>query len=116
MAGVGNVYKSEVLFACGVNPFAIVRALDDAQVECLVDTSRRFLQANVTERLAPMTTYSGYRRTTRRDDPAERLWVYGRARKACRKCGSAIEVKASGTDARLTYWCPTCQPAASSAR
>jgi endonuclease VIII len=110
MAGVGNVYKSEVLFACGVNPFARVDALTDGQVECLVDTARRFLQANVTERLAPMTTYSGYRRTTRHDDPAERLWVYGRARKACRKCGSAIQVKAAGNDARLTYWCPACQP------
>ena len=110
MAGVGNVYKSEVLFACGVNPFARVDGLTDAQVECLVDTARRLLQANVTERLAPMTTYSGYRRTTRRDDPSERLWVYGRARKACRKCGNAIHVKASGSDARLTYWCPVCQP------
>ena len=110
MAGVGNVYKSEVLFACGVNPFARVDALTDGQVDCLVDTARRFLQANVTERLAPMTTYSGYRRTTRHDDPAERLWVYGRARKACRKCGSSIQVKAAGNDARLTYWCPVCQP------
>ena len=110
MAGVGNVYKSEVLFACGVNPFLRVDALSDAQVACVVDTSRRFLQINVTERLAPMTTYSGYRRTTRRDDPAERLWVYGRARRSCRKCGAAIQVKASGNDARLTYWCPVCQP------
>jgi endonuclease-8 len=110
MAGVGNVYKSEVLFACGMNPFARVDALTDGQVDYLVDTARRFLQSNVTERLAPMTTYSGYRRTTRHDDRAERLWVYGRARKACRKCGSAIQVKASGNDARLTYWCPVCQP------
>jgi len=110
MAGVGNVYKSEVLFACGVNPFLRVDALSDAQVECVVDTSRRFLQINVTERLAPMTTYSGYRRTTRRDDPAERVGVYGRARRNCRKCGAAIQAKASGNDARLTYWCPVCQP------
>ena len=112
MAGVGNVYKSEVLFACGVNPFSRTGDLSDGQIECLVDTARRFLQANVTEKLAPMTTYAGYRRTTRRDDPAERLWVYGRARKGCRRCGSAIQVKASGSDARLTYWCPTCQPSA----
>ena len=111
IAGVGNVYKSEVLFACGVNPFSRVCDLTDAQVECLVDTARRFLQANVTEKLAPMTTYSGYRRTTRHDDPAERLWVYGRARKSCRKCGNPIQINASGIDARLTYWCPTCQPA-----
>jgi endonuclease-8 len=114
MAGVGNVYKSEVLFACAVNPFTCVRDLTDTQIGCLVDTARRFLQANVTERLAPMTTYTGYRRTTRGNDPRERLWVYGRARKSCRACGSIIRIKASGADARLTYWCPACQPEAPS--
>ena len=40
-----------------------------------------------------MTTYTGFRRTTRRDDPKERLWVYGRARLPCRRCGTSISVK-----------------------
>ena len=111
MAGVGNVYKSEVLFACGVNPFRIVAALTDEQLERLIQTARRLLQANVSTGLAPMTTYTGYRRTTRRNDPAERLWVYGRRRLPCRQCGTPIEIQAQGTDARLTYWCPVCQPA-----
>jgi endonuclease-8 len=113
MAGVGNVYKSEVLFACGVSPFAPVASLDDATLERIVATARRFLVANVSTDLAPMTTYTGYRRTTRRDDPRERLWVYGRARLPCRKCGRALDVQPQGRDARLTYWCRTCQaPAA----
>ena len=43
-----------------------------------------------------MTTYAGYRRTTGRDDPSERLWVYGRARLPCRRCGTAIEVRKHG--------------------
>ena len=111
MAGVGNVYKSEVLFACGVNPFRIVAALTDEQLERLIQTARRLLQANVSTGLAPMTTYTGYRRTTRRNDPSERLWVYGRRRLPCRQCGTPIEIQAQGTDARLTYWCPVCQPA-----
>jgi endonuclease-8 len=110
MAGIGNVYKSEVLFACGVNPFVAVSRLSDAQIECLVSTARKFLHANVTDRLAPMTTYSGFRRTTRRTDPAERLWVYGRARLPCRRCGTPIRIRKQGIDARLTYWCPRCQP------
>jgi endonuclease-8 len=75
MAGVGNVYKSEVLFACGVNPFRPVSQVGDDQLRALIATARRFLQANVGTSLAPMTTYTGYRRTTRRDDPADRLWV-----------------------------------------
>lgn len=110
MAGVGNVYKSEILFACRVNPFARVAALSDEQVGCLVRTARKFLTANVTEGLAAMTTYMGFRRTTRRDDPKERLWVYGRVDEPCRRCGTTVKIAKQGRDARLTYWCPTCQP------
>ena len=110
LAGVGNVYKSEVLFACRVNPFVQTRALDDRTIASLVDTARKFLQANVSDQMsAAMTTYTGFRRTTRRADPRERLWVYGRARLPCRRCGDAVNVRKQGTDARLTYWCPTCQ-------
>ena len=110
MAGVGNVYKSEILFACSVNPFVAVRTLPDAQVDCLVSTARKFLRANVTEGLAAMTTYTGFRRTTRRDHPAERLWVYGRHGEPCRRCATPIAVRAHGRGVRLTYWCPACQP------
>ena len=110
MAGLGNVYKSEVLFLCGINPFTLVGALDNAQLTAIVETGRRVLRANVAEGVAPMTTYTGFRRTTRRDDPKERLWVYGRGRLPCRKCGTPISVRKQGADARLTYWCPQCQP------
>lgn len=109
LAGIGNVYKSETLFACGVSPFAAAGALQEDAIVSLVRTARRFLQANVSTGLAAMTTYSGFRKTTRRDDPAERLWVYGRAGRPCRRCGTAISVRAQGPDARLTYWCPACQ-------
>jgi endonuclease-8 len=109
LAGLGNVYKSEVLFMCRVNPFTPVRALEEPSLRSIVDTARHLLVANVSERMAPMTTYTGFRRTTGRDDPAERLWVYGRARLPCRKCGTSIQVRKQGTDARLTYWCPACQ-------
>ena len=113
LAGIGNVYKSEVLFSCGVNPFTKVASLDDRQLDCLVATARRFLRANVTDNLAAMTTYTGFRRTTRRSDPKERLWVYGRAGDPCRTCGTSIKIRAQGRDARLSYWCPICQPSTS---
>jgi endonuclease-8 len=109
VAGIGNVYKSEVLFLCRVDPFAAVAALEDTQLTTIVETARRLLRANVAEGLAPMTTYAGFRRTTRRDDPAERLWVYGRGRLPCRRCGRPISASKDGPDARLTYWCGTCQ-------
>jgi endonuclease-8 len=109
MAGIGNVYKSEVLFACRVNPFSAVGSVGDQALESLVTTARRLLLANVHSSLAPMTTYTGYRRTTNRDNPSERLWVYGRAGKPCRRCGTSVKIDIQGTDARLTYWCPACQ-------
>jgi endonuclease-8 len=109
MAGLGNVYKSETLFLCRVNPFTPVAQVNDDQLRSLIETGRKLLVTNVTADIAPMTTYAGYRRTTRRDSPGERLWVYGRARLPCRRCGTAIAVKKQGMDARLTYWCPSCQ-------
>ena len=109
LAGLGNVYKSEVLFLCRVNPFTVVSDVTDAQIDAIVETSRRLLRANVSEGLAPMTTYSGYRRTSGRSDPRERLWVYGRAGRPCRRCGTPIRLQKQGDDARLTYWCPACQ-------
>ena len=110
MAGLGNVYKYEVLFMFGVNPFVAVRDLTDAKLDEIITTARRVLTANVAEPVAAMTTYTGYRRTTRRGDPKERLWVYGRARLPCRRCGTPIRARKHGPDARLTYWCRMCQP------
>ncbi len=112
LAGIGNVYKSEVLFACGVHPFARVRDLPDQALSRLIDTARRLLLANVAEG-APSIRRAGERRTTGRLNPGQGLWVYGRARLACRRCGTPIAVRADGPEARLTYWCPTCQPSRS---
>jgi endonuclease VIII len=111
IAGAGNVYKSEVLFLCRINPFTPVAALTDAQVAEVVETARSLLAANVgTSATGGIVTYVGMRRTTRRADPGERLWVYGRAGLPCRECGTLITRRAQGPDARLTYWCPRCQP------
>jgi endonuclease VIII len=111
MAGLGNVYKSEVLFACGVHPFRLVRTLAPAEVECILDRAQRFLEANAKHGADNgMVTYSGQRRTTRADDPGARLWVYRRQAKECRRCGAAILMRRQGTGARSTYWCPVCQP------
>lgn len=109
VAGAGNVYKSEALFLCGIDPFAAVAEVGDAAILSMLATARKHLQANVIDPTAAIVTYRGFRRTTRRADPAERLYVYGRAGKPCRKCGTPIEVRAQGANARLTYWCPRCQ-------
>ena len=89
---------------------AVSRRSTIEQLESLVDTGRTLLQANVGARRRAMTATPGYRRTTGRDDPSERLWVYGRARLPCRRCGTAIESPETRQwTRRLTYWCPACQ-------
>jgi endonuclease-8 len=108
LAGIGNVFKSEILFAAGVNPFTPVRDLTDVDLERIVRLARDQLAASVLDRSRTLTRAFG-RRTTRSLDPAASLWVYSRRGKPCRRCGTIIASKKTGVDARLTYWCPQCQ-------
>lgn len=111
LAGMGNVFKSEVCFACRVNPFRKVDSLSAFEMACLVSTAQKFLRANVTDTSGDqIVTYTGFRRTTRRSDPSQRLWVYGRRGEPCRQCGTPIGSRKQGRDARVTFWCPKCQP------
>lgn len=99
MAGIGNVYRSEVLFLCAVHPTTPVAALDDERVAALVDAGRRLLRANT----------GGGRRSTLANG-RNGLWVYGRAGRPCRRCGTLVRSARLGESARLVYWCPACQP------
>jgi endonuclease-8 len=111
VAGIGNVFKSEVCFACRVNPFRRVSTLSPDELNCLMTTARKFLLMNVRETSGDqMVTVPGMRRTTVNVDPSERLWVYGRRGEPCRRCGTAIESYKQGIEARTTFWCPQCQP------
>jgi endonuclease VIII len=110
MAGIGNVFKSEICFACRVNPFRKIASLRAQEIECLVDTAHRFLAANVADGAGDaIVTYTGGRRTTDSGDPAARLWVYHRKGSACRRCGTTILTRKQGPGARSTFWCPECQ-------
>lgn len=100
LAGVGNVHKSEVLFLARLSPFARIRDLDDATLGALAREASALLRAN----------RGGWPRTTRpRARRGEELWAYGRAGKACRRCGARIALRRQGLAGRATYFCPTCQ-------
>jgi endonuclease-8 len=109
IAGIGNIYKAEVLFVARVHPFTLVRNVEPGGIERLVTTAVRLMRANTTATSSGIVTYSGLRRATRAD-PSARLWVYGRAGQPCRRCGTAIVRKKQGPNVRSTYWCPKCQP------
>ena len=111
---MGNVFKSEICFAAGLNPFRKVGTLTRDQAAEVVALARGQLAANVLEDSGnTIVTYRGRRRrTTRRSDPGESLWVYGRRGKPCRRCGELIRRRLQGVDARR----PTGAPAASRCR
>jgi endonuclease-8 len=108
IAGIGNVYKSEILFAARVNPFMPVPRLNDGQIRSLITIAARLMRVNVPSTVA--IPYTAARRTTGSLDPSAALWVYGRAGKPCRRCGTAISRVKQGLHARSTYWCRRCQP------
>lgn len=111
LAGIGNVYKSEIAFATGVNPFRTMQTASDRELERIAEIAQRYMQANIAEGTGEgIVTYTGNRRTTRAMDRGARLWVYGRQGQECRRCGAIIEMRRQGTGARSTYWCPSCQP------
>ncbi len=111
VAGIGNVFKSEICFACRINPFRKVSSLSASEAANLMTTARKFLRANVSVSSGDqIVTYTGMRRTTSRANPEERLWVYKRKGDPCRVCGTLIVSRKQGTDARTTFWCPQCQP------
>jgi endonuclease VIII len=111
LAGLGNVYKSEVAFAAGVNPFRTMRTITRREMEKMVEVAHRYMRANVADgSTAGIVTYSGNRRTTHAMNREERLWVYRRQGQECRRCGAAVMMRKQGVQARSTYWCPECQP------
>jgi endonuclease-8 len=109
MAGVGNVFKSEILFTEGVHPWAHVSTLDDTVLHRLIATAHRLLMLNVAPGVGP-------HRVTTAGDPSARgsLWVYGRAGRPCPHCAMPIRTRRQGRLNRPTYWCPSCQPLAAS--
>jgi endonuclease VIII len=111
VAGIGNVYKSEVLFLTGVHPFTPAGAVAKETLEQMMDLARRLLKDNVIDGTSgQIQTFRNLRQTNKSMDPDQNLWVYGRAGKPCRKCGTPISMKKTGVEARSTYWCGACQP------
>jgi endonuclease-8 len=100
VAGIGNVYKSEVPFIERLDPWSPVRAVSDDDLRAVLATARRLLQAN---------TRGGARVTTGSTVRGRGLHVYGRAGRPCRRCGTSIRSGRQGPLARLTFWCPRCQ-------
>ena len=101
LAGIGNLYKSEVLFLAGVNPWTRVDAVPGLLE--LVTRAQRLLYAN---REHPEQSTTGMLARGRAH------WVYERAGEPCLRCRTPIrrELQGVAPRQRSSYWCPTCQP------
>ena len=99
LAGIGNVYKSEVLFITETSPFTRVADLDEARLLAIVQTARDLMRRNV----------GGRRRTTPRGRIASNYYVYGRSGEPCLRCGARIRMQRQDPLARSSYYCPECQ-------
>lgn len=100
VAGFGNVYANEMLFVRGIHPETPGTRVD---ARALLEVGTRMIRAN---RDRVERTFTGV------DRRGERMWVYGREKRPCRRCGTPILASALGADAtreRNVFWCPRCQ-------
>ena len=101
LAGIGTWFLAEMLFLRGIDPWRPVSGVED--LGALVDLGHRLLDANKTR---PGHSSTG---DTRRGRDS---WVYGRAGRPCRRCGTPVRRGEQGSPGqeRLRFWCPSCQP------
>ena len=99
IAGPGNVWKSELCFLRGLDPWTPVGRV--SRPERLVALVKELFEANRT---------TGSQITTGDLRPGRTQWVYGRGGRPCRRCGTIIRVRGPREPERVTYWCPACQP------
>jgi len=90
LAGIGNIFKCEALYASGLDPFTRVADLSREDIVRVVEKARRLMRASVAGRRMAFS-------------------VYGRGGRPCRRCGTTIARRKYGDEARVTYWCPRCQ-------
>jgi endonuclease-8 len=110
LAGLGNVYRSELPFLERVNPLTPLAEVSDTHLRNMLERGARLVRANS----------AGGARVTTPAGSATNTHVYGRTGRPCPRCGSAIASMATrrtpGSPPRRAYWCPSCQPLPGSVR
>ena len=104
VSGIGNIWRSEALFLAGHHPWTPQSALSDDQLDQVVTTARRLMRSSA--------GVDAGGAAGGRPDPR---WVYRRTGRPCRRCGTRVESRRQGEQARMAYWCPACQPATADA-
>jgi endonuclease VIII len=100
VAGIGNIYRCEALFLEGHHPWTTTGSLSSDTLRALLRRAEALMRQNLTPANTARDLEGGPNVT----------WVYRRAGKPCRRCGSVVESRSQGPQSRTAYWCPTCQP------
>ena len=108
VAGIGNVYKSEVLFLCGIHPFTPAGQVTAAQWAEIYTCAAELMRANL---ISGRRSTTATHKAARHPGGVERHWVYRRRAAPCLRCKTPIERSTEGEMSRSTYWCPRCQTA-----
>ncbi|WP_367323054.1 Fpg/Nei family DNA glycosylase [Streptomyces sp. HUAS ZL42] len=113
IAGVGNVYRAEVLFRHNIDPYRAGKDITPTEWDAiwtdLVELMREGVRNNRIDTVRPEHTPESMGRPPRVDDHGGEVYVYRRATLPCHICGG--EIRTAGLAARNLFWCPTCQPA-----
>jgi endonuclease VIII len=109
LAGVGNVYKNEVLFIHAVDPWTPVAEVAEATRAALLRTASDLLRANVAHGGPQRITTRRPAEVRRAPRGSDAVFVYGKGGRPCPRCGTAISTASLGDQARVTYWCARCQ-------
>ncbi|KAF4406001.1 Fpg/Nei family DNA glycosylase [Streptomyces lycii] len=111
VAGVGNVYRAEVLFRHGIDPYRAGRDLSRAEWDAVWADLRALMREGVRnnriDTVRPEHTPEAMGRPPRVDDHGGEVYVYRRADRPCHICASPV--RTAGLAARNLFWCPTCQ-------
>ncbi|MHB9861714.1 Fpg/Nei family DNA glycosylase [Streptomyces sp. YIM S03343] len=111
IAGVGNVYRAEVLFRHGIDPYRLGKDITPREWEAmwadLVALMHEGVRNNRIDTVRPEHTPEAMNRPPRVDDHGGEVYVYRRARLACHICGG--EIRTAELAARNLFWCPACQ-------
>ncbi len=108
VAGIGNVYRSELLFLAGVHPLSVAKTVHEATVSELWSRSVSALRdGERTGRIVTVEPDEMGARSARELKRGDRLYVYKRSGEPCRRCGELI--RSADADGRNVWWCPACQ-------
>lgn len=109
IAGIGNIYRAELLFRAGLSPYAPANSLTEEELADLWRDWGTLLRRGIRDGVIMTRELSGAARRRALESEETRHWVYGRAGQPCRRCRTPILI--ADMQGRSLFWCPSCQPA-----